>query len=166
MKKFIKLFAVMAVTVMMFAGCSSKENAPATLTSRDMVDIITECGGEPAEYNPAVEMNAEGDMNLDFFYEMYEWDKANYEEGAMSFSLMNISAYNIAIAKPAEGKTDAVKAEFEDYKAKIMQNFDRYLPDPYAIAEATIIEEVNGYVVMVMTEDAQSVYEAISAKLK
>ena len=70
------------------------------------------------------------------------------------------------IVKPAEGKAEDVKTMFENDKNINIQNFTNYLADQLEIAENAIIEEVNGYIVYVMTDDAEAVFNAISEKLK
>ena len=78
---------------------------------------------------------------------------------------MNVQAYTIAIVKPADGEKDAVMKYFEDYKAKMIQSFERYLEEELEIAKAAVLEEVDGYILFVMTEDADTIAANIKAKL-
>ena len=94
-----------------------------------------------------------------------EGDKADFEAGAFSFSLMNVQAYTIAIVKPAEGQKDTVLKYFADYQERTETSFDKYLADQYDIAKSAVTEEVNGYIVFVMAENADSIAANIKAKL-
>ena len=80
--------------------------------------------------------------------------------------MMNVKAYAIMIVKPAEGKAEDVKTILENDKNINIQNFTNYLADQLEIAENAIIEDVNGYIVYVMTDDAETVFNSISEKLK
>ena len=91
--------------------------------------------------------------------------QGNFERGAVSFSLMNVKAYTIAVVKPADGQTETVKQYFADYKARTEKDFERYLEDQYEIAKAAVIDEKDGYVIFVMDEDADSIAETIKAKI-
>ena len=103
--------------------------------------------------------------DLDAFMERQEWDKANFERGAVSFSIMNVQAYTIAVVKPAEGQAETVKQYFADYKARTEKDFERYLEDQYEIAKSAVIDEKDGYVIFVMDEDADSIAETIKSKI-
>ena len=158
------LSAIIAAVLMltMLAACSSDNGSK--LTSQDLAGIINENGSELTAYNPAVALDS-GDENLSSLFEWNEWDKANFEKGAFSFSLMNVQAYTIAIVKPADGQKDTVLKYFSDYQALTESNFDMYLEDQHEIAKAAVTEEVNGYIVFVMAENADSIAANIKAKL-
>ena len=78
---------------------------------------------------------------------------------------MNVQAYTIAIVKPAEGQKDTVLKYFADYQERTETSFDKYLADQYDIAKSAVTEEVNGYIVFVMAENADSIAANIKAKL-
>lgn len=162
MKRFISAILAAVLLLCSLTACSSDMGAK--LTSEELAAIINENGSEMTEYNPAAALDS-GDENLATFMQWQEWDKANFEVGAFSFSLMNVQAYTIAIVKPAEGQKDTVLKYFADYQQQIENNFDKYLVDQYDIAKSAVTEEVNGYVVFVMAENAGSIAESIKAKL-
>ena len=163
MKRFISVLLAAALLLCSLTACSSKDEAK--LTSKELADVITANGGEMTEQNPAVALDSD-DENLSNLFTWYEWDKAKFETGAFSFSLMNVQAYTIAVVKPAEGQKDAVLKYFADYQKQMETNFDKYLIDQYDIAKAAITEEVNGYIVFVMAENADDIAANIKAKLK
>ena len=159
MKRLLSAIIAAALMLTMLAACSSNSNA--NLTSDNLAKIINENGNEMTGSNPAIALDSE-DANLS---KWNQWDKANFETGAFSFSLMNVQAYTIAIVKPADGKKDAVLKYFSDYQALQESNFNMYLEDQYEIAKSAVTEEVNGYIVFVMAENADSIAANIKAKL-
>lgn len=81
---------------------------------------------------------------------------------AVSASMMNTQSYGVAIVKPAEGQTDAVKAALEDFVQAQQQSFEQYLPDQYEVAKAaTVTVADSGEVVLVCCEDGDAVRAAI-----
>lgn len=160
MKRLISAIIAAALLTALTA-CSSTGSK---LTSAELAAIINENGNEMTEYNPAVALDG-GDENLETLLQWQEWDKANFEAGAFSFSLMNVQAYTIAIVKPAEGQKDTVLKYFSDYRQQTETSFDKYLADQYDIAKSAVTEEVNGYIVFVMAENADSIAANIKAKL-
>lgn len=158
------LSAIIAAALMLTALTACSSGGGAKLTSDDLAKIINENGNEMTEYNPAAALGS-GDANLDSLFEWNEWDSADFEEGAFSFSLMNVQAYTIAVVKPADGKKDAVLKYFEDYKALQESNFNMYLEDQYEIAKSAVTKEEDGYIVFVMAENADSIASDIASKL-
>lgn len=162
MKRLISVVIAAALLLCALTACSSDKTSE--LTSKELAVIINENGNEMTEYNPAVALDS-GDENLETLMQWQEWDKANFEEGAFSFSLMNVQAYTIAIVKPAEGQKDTVLKYFSDYRQQTEASFDKYLADQYDIAKSAVTEEINGYIVFVMAENADSIAASIKAKL-
>lgn len=163
MKRLISVLLAAALLLCSLTACSSKDEAK--LTSKELADVINANGNDMTENNPAVALDSD-DENLSNLFTWYEWDKAKFETGAFSFSLMNVQAYTIAVVKPAEGQKDAVLKYFADYQKQMETNFDKYLIDQYEIAKAAVTEEVNGYIVFVMAENADDIAANIKAKLK
>lgn len=127
MKRFISVLLAAALLLCSLTACSSKDEAK--LTSKELADVINANGNDMTENNPAVALDSD-DENLSNLFTWYEWDKAKFETGAFSFSLMNVQAYTIAVVKPAEGQKDAVLKYFADYQKQMETNFDKYLIDP------------------------------------
>ncbi len=87
------------------------------------------------------------------------------EAGALSVSLINVRAYGMAVIKPAAGKEEAVLSGCQNFVALQQKSFETYLQDQYAIAKNAKCENLNGYVVMVMGENSDAIYQAISDAL-
>ena len=62
-----------------------------------------------------------------------------YTDLAASISAMMVRSYAVAIVKPAEGKTDAVKSALEAYVTSEQQSMEHYLEDQYQIAKAATV---------------------------
>ena len=89
-----------------------------------------------------------------------------YTDLAASISAMMVRSYAVAIVKPAEGKTDAVKSALEAYVTSEQQSMEHYLEDQYAIAKAAKVEVVpSGEVVLVCCENSDAVLSAIKTAL-
>ena len=87
------------------------------------------------------------------------------EAGALSISLINVRAYGMAIIKPAEGKEETVLSACQSFVELQQKSFETYLQDQYAIAKNAKCETINGYVVMVMGENSDAIYQSISDAL-
>lgn len=89
------------------------------------------------------------------------------EEAAFSLSLMNVHSYGIAIVKPAQNRTAAVKDGLQAYINGQKAAQQNYLADQYAIASASRLETMKtGEVVLVMRDGQDAVFDAIKAALK
>ena len=96
--------------------------------------------------------------------DMYE--DGSYESFAASVSSMMVRSYAVAIVKPAEGKTDAVKAALEAYVQSEQQSMEHYLEDQYLVAKAaTVTVAPTGEVVLVCAEDHDTILSNIEKAL-
>ena len=146
-----------------FTACSSDKGSK-EITNETLVEAITNSGAEGVEYNPAAALNESED--LDLLFQMYEMDKENFEAGAFSVSLMNTQAYAIMAVMPKEGAEEAALADIQSYVDAMNQSFEHYLADQYEIAQNAILKvQDNGLIILVMSEDAQTIYDNIVAAL-
>lgn len=89
------------------------------------------------------------------------------EECVISTSMMNVKAYMIAIFKPANtGVNDKIISALETYKQSMIDSFKQYLQDQLEIAENASIFTENGYIGIVMCEDADTIRDSIKSALK
>ena len=89
-----------------------------------------------------------------------------YTDLAASVSSMMVRSYAVAIVKPAEGKTDAVKSALEAYVTSEQQSMEHYLEDQYLVAKAaTVTVAPTGEVVLVCAEDHDTILSNIKAAL-
>lgn len=135
--------------------------APATSA---LADAITSARTD--EENEAYPVFSDKAAIEDAYYQVVGFTAADVDEIAMSVSLINIKAYGIVIAKPAEGCADTVKAGLQAFIDTQCNNFETYLADQYEIAKNAKLETLDdGTIVMVMCANADAVYDAIVASL-
>lgn len=135
--------------------------APATSA---LADAIT--SSRTDEENEAYPVFSDKAAIEDAYYQVVGFTAADVDEIAMSVSLINVKAYGIVIAKPAEGCEETVKAGLQGFIDTQCANFETYLADQYEIAKNAKLETLDdGTIIMVMCENADAVYEAIVAAL-
>ncbi len=135
--------------------------APAAST---LADAITTARTD--EENEAYPVFSDKAAIEDAYYQVVGFTASDVDEIAMSVSLINIKAYGIVIAKPAEGCADTVKAGLQAFIDNQCASFETYLADQYEIAKNAKLETLDdGTIVMVMCKDADAVYDAIVASL-
>ena len=135
--------------------------APATSA---LADAITSARTD--EENEAYPVFSDKAAIEDAYYQVVGFTAADVDDIAMSVSLINIKAYGIVIAKPAEGCADTVKAGLQAFIDTQCNNFETYLADQYEIAKNAKLETLDdGTIVMVMCANADTVYDAIVAAL-
>lgn len=135
--------------------------APATSA---LADAITSARTD--EENEAYPVFSDKAAIEDAYYQVVGFTAADVDDIAMSVSLINIKAYGIVIAKPAEGCADIVKAGLQAFIDNQCASFETYLADQYEIAKNAKLETLDdGTIVMVMCANADAVYDAIVASL-
>lgn len=133
-------------------------------TSSPLADAITSARGD--EENEAYPVQSDKDAIESMYYDVLGFTADGVTELAMSVSLINVKAYGIVIAKPAEGCEETVKAGLQGFIDTQCANFETYLADQYEIAKNAKLETLDdGTIIMVMCENADAVYEAIVAAL-
>ncbi|TCL57838.1 DUF4358 domain-containing protein [Allofournierella massiliensis] len=116
-----------------------------------------------AEHLDSEAIASQGQMSL----EVLGLAAEDVQSAAYSVSLMNVKAYGVAIVKPAEGKTDAVKEALSGFIEAQKSAQENYLADQYAIAKAAKLETLkSGEVVLVMCENQDQVFQSIETALK
>ena len=158
--------AAMALSMLALAGCSNQpsNNASTPKTPEELTtlyaDAIMANGGEMAEYNPVIsEFNEEGAMIM----EMMGLEADEVSAFGVSTSMMMVHAYGIAAVMPAEGEHDDVVEDLQAFIDLKQSQFEFYLPDQYEISLNARLETLeDGTVLMVMTENQDTVFENIS----
>lgn len=142
-------------------GTAPETEAPATSA---LADAITSARTD--EENEAYPVFSDKAAIEDAYYQVVGFTAADVDDIAMSVSLINVKAYGIVIAKPAEGCADTVKAGLQAFIDTQCNNFETYLADQYEIAKNAKLETLDdGTIVMVMCANADAVYDAIVAAL-
>ena len=134
------------------------------LPYEDIDATLTEKGFTAEEI--AAFQQAEGTArSSQMIFETLGLSAEDIEAGALSISLINVRAYGMALIKPAEGKEETVLSVCQNFVELQQKNFETYLQDQYAIAKNAKCETINGYVVMVMGENSDAIYQSISDTL-
>ena len=172
------------LTLFALVGCSSGSKADST-NPKDYSQIIHDArSDEDNEYNMIFTKGEDGRFTaIDGYSTDYEADQLddevknmllpllNLEDGqytalAASVSGMMVQSYAVAIVKPAEGKTQDVKAALEAFVASEQQSMEHYLEDQYQIAKAaTVTVAPTGEVILVCAEDHDSILANIEKAL-
>jgi len=169
MKKILSLGLTLALAVSMLAGCTNKGGSGSSTKTPEQLNelyttAITENGGEMAQYNaPFNGTTEEGPMMLELMGLTAE-DVTAY---AISTSMMMVHAYGIAAIMPAEGKEETVNNGLKAFIEQKQQAFEMYLPDQYENAKNAKLETLaDGTVLMVMTAEQDTVFDAIKAAIE
>ena len=149
MKKFIAALLA-GLTLFTLVGCSGGSKADSS-TPKDYSQIIHDA-------------RSDEDNEYDMIFTKGEDGKFTAIDG--SISSMMVRSYAVAIVKPAEGKTDEVKAALEAYVASEQQSMEHYLEDQYLVAKAaTVTVAPTGEVVLVCAEDHDTILANIEKAL-
>lgn len=181
-----RIIAALLAGLCLFAlvGCSADSKADSA-TPKDYSQIIHDARtDEDNEYDMIFTKGEDGKFTaIDGYSAEYEADQLNdelkdivfpllgledgsYESFAASVSSMMVRSYAIAIVKPAEGKTDAVKAALEAYVQSEQQSMEHYLEDQYQVAKAaTVTVAPTGEVILVCAEDHDTILSNIERAL-
>ena len=180
-KRILAALLALGCALLVFTGCGSKKDT----TPKDYTQIIHDARtDEDNEYDMIFTKGEDGKFTaIDGYSAEYEADQLSdevanmmmpllgledgmYDDFAASVSGMMVSVYGVAIVKPAEGKTDAVKAALEAYVQSEQQSMEHYLEDQYLVAKAaTVTVAPTGEVVLVCAEDHDTILSNIEKAL-
>ena len=178
MKKFIAALLA-GLTLFTLVGCSGGSKADSS-TPKDYAQIIHDArSDEDNEYDMIFTKGEDGKFTaIDGYSAEYKADQLNeeirdilmpllnLEDGQYTAFAMMVRSYAVAIVKPAEGKTDEVKAALEAYVASEQQSMEHYLEDQYLVAKAaTVTVAPTGEVVLVCAEDHDTILANIEKAL-
>ena len=172
-----RLIAALLAGLTLFAlvGCSAGSKADsaapkdysqilhdARTDEENEYDMITAIDGYSAEY----EAGQLDDEVRNLMMPLLNLEDDMYTDLAASVSSMMVRSYAVAIVKPAEGKTDAVKSALEAYVTSEQQSMEHYLEDQYQIAKAaTVTVAPTGEVILVCAENHDTLLANIEKAL-
>lgn len=176
MKRFLSLCLalVLAFSLTACGGSSASSSAVpkdyAAIIKAARADDYNEAypiiaGGEVV-HNPLEMADDEKGSYVETIWALTGLEEANMQTYALSISLINIRAYAVAIIMPAEGKTDAVTANLQEYVTGIQKSFENYLPDQYEIAKDAVVRTAKtGEIILVIDENASALADTLEAEL-
>ena len=174
MKKTLKALAALLVLALALTACGG--STAGSSAPKNYAEILA--AARSNEDNEYYEILAPGENGYTAAQGHADEMSADYikDYGDMLLELMGFSAedatdyaqsYGLAIVKPAEGKTETVQAGLQAFIDQQKAAQEHYLEDQYAIAKnAKLGVMPGGEVVMVMCEDADTVYANIEKALK
>ena len=183
MKRFIAALLA-GLTLFTLVGCSGGSKADSS-TPKDYSQIIHDArSDEDNEYDMIFTKGEDGKFTaIDGYSAEYEAGQLDdevrnlmlpllnleddmYTDFAASVSSMMVRSYAVAIVKPAEGKTNAVKSALEAYVTSEQQSMEHYLEDQYQIAKAaTVTVAPTGEVILVCAENHDTLLANIEKAL-
>ena len=180
-KRILAALLALGCALLVFTGCGSKKDT----TPKDYTQIIHDARtDEENEYDMIFTKGEDGKFTaIDGYSAEYEAGQLDdevrnlmmpllnleddmYTDLAASVSSMMVRSYAVAIVKPAEGKTDAVKSALEAYVTSEQQSMEHYLEDQYQIAKAaTVTVAPTGEVILVCAENHDTLLANIEKAL-
>ena len=180
-KRILAALLALGCALLVFTGCGSKKDT----TPKDYTQIIHDARtDEDNEYDMIFTKGEDGKFTaIDGYSAEYEAGQLDdevrnlmmpllnleddmYTDLAASVSSMMVRSYAVAIVKPAEGKTDAVKSALEAYVTSEQQSMEHYLEDQYQIAKAaTVTVAPTGEVILVCAENHDTLLANIEKAL-
>lgn len=181
-----RIFAALLAGLCLFAlvGCSSAGKADPSIP-KDYSQILHNARtDEENEYDMIFTKGSDGKFTaIDGYSAEYEAGQLDdeirnmmlpllnleddqYTDFAASVSTMMVRSYAVAIVKPAEGKTDDVKAALQAFVTSEQQSMEHYLEDQYQVAKAaTVTVAPTGEVILVCAEDHDTILANIEKAL-
>ena len=184
-----RIIACLMAGVMLLAlvgcGASGSSGSASSAAKKDYTQILHDArSDEDNEYEMIFTKGEDGKFTAQYGYSAeYEADQLSdevanmmmpllgleddmYDDFAASVSGMMVRVYGVAIVKPAEGKTDAVKSALEAYVTSEQQSMEHYLEDQYQIAKAaTVTVAPTGEVILVCAENHDTLLTNIEKAL-
>ena len=145
-------------------GDSAQQRTPEELTQLYTQAITNARDEEMNRYNPVV--NSPEGQDFELIMTTLGLKQEDLTAYAVSISLMNVSAYGIAAVMPVAGREEAVIQALQTYIDQTKSSFEFYLPGPFEVASNARLERLtDGTVLMVMCEDQNTVFNAVSSAI-
>lgn len=168
MRRILSLALSTLLLLTLIAGCTKPDGSGKELTVEDRTKLYKDAlesvlndrvgTGQP----PLVT----GDDVPEFTFELLGVKPEDLSAFAIDVALINISAYGIVIAYPAEGKSDAVMESLKEYIAGQKQSFENYLPNQYEVAKNAKLERLDdGTFLLVMSEGQDEIFTSLKAAI-
>ena len=166
-----RIVALCLALCLMLCACGGKpqeeKKTPEELAQAYSQAITAARDEEMNQYFPVMTNTGENDpTEQEMVFSVLGFAPEDVTAYGVSLSLMNVNAYAIAAVMPAEGKEETVKTGLENYVESQKSSFEFYLEDQFAIASGARVETLDdGTLLLVMTEDQDTVLESIKTSL-
>ena len=173
-KRLLSALLCAALCLSLTACAKGQEDSqPSAKTPEELAGAYTQAiqaarDEEMNQYFEVMTNTTEADpTNQEMTFALLGFTPEDVEAYGISLSLMNVNAYAIVAAKPAEGKEDTVKIGLENYIETQKGNFEFYLEDQFDIAANAKLETLDdGTLLLVMCEGQDTVFDTIKAELE
>lgn len=168
MKRVMTLLTAAAILAGLLAGCGNRsgetERTPEEWTAL-YSDAVTASRSQEDNDTFLIVSSAGDDMG-ELILTTMGLSADDMTAFAISASMMNVQAYAIAAIRPAEGRAEAVTSALQTYVDNTKASFEFYLPGPFEVASNARLETLSdGTVLLVMCEDQDTVFDAISSAI-
>ncbi len=106
------------------------------------------------------------ELDADLLKQSWNIDTSSLSAYIAKMPMMNVKASMYAILKPTNGKAEEVKAQMETYLTSYEEQWATYLPDQYELVKNRAFEEINGYLVYVISEDNEAFLNVVRQALQ
>lgn len=106
------------------------------------------------------------DIDKDGLSQTFDIDDKLVSEFLVKVPMMNVNANSVIILKPENGKTKEVKDKMNDYMTKLENQWQTYLPDQYELVKNRLEKEYGGYLIYIISNDNNQVFDLIKDSKK
>lgn len=169
-----RIVPILLALTLVLSACGPKEGGQTTAkTPEELAQAYTDAiqGARDEEMNgyfPVVTNTSEADpTEQEMTFAVMGFTPEDVQAYGVSLSLMNVNAYAIVAAMPAEGKEETVQKGLESYIEAQKSAFEFYLEDQYDIAASAKLDKLaDGTYLLVMGEDQDTIFDSIKAALE
>ena len=101
------------------------------------------------------------DVKEEMLTQNFDLSKDLLEEYQIKLPIMNVHANSYYILKPKKGNMDTVKTKMNAYFKKLEEQWSTYLPAQYELVQNRMEKEYGGYLIYIISNDNNAVFEKI-----
>lgn len=168
-----RIVPILLVLTLALSACGPKEAEQTAKTPEELARAYQDAinGARDEEMNgyfPVTTNVSDADpTEREMVFAMLGFAPEDVQAYGVSLSLMNVNAYAIVAAMPAEGKEETVRKGLESYVEAQKSSFEFYLEDQYDIASSAKLDKLSdGTYLLVMSEGQDDIFDSIKTALE